>query len=215
MRQERQKARRHEPRDPAHGPQGKRYRLEQRPFVSGAGISRRVTPQVSKLADKNSTYAAFPLTLAPLSCLGNGKNEGYDGNSESLARAANYRAAAGPRDRWSGSTTPVQIPTGYGESSCLPPHVQTSCLRNLRVCCGSVPHCRVCSHSTGERKLGHSLLPVSPRRERPGPQPLLFCPGWPSGHHWHHHVGLRASTCPRPGHSLFFHPPHPCSLSLA
>ena len=43
MRQERQKARGHEPRDPAHGPQGKRYCLEQRPFVSGAGSSRRVT----------------------------------------------------------------------------------------------------------------------------------------------------------------------------
>ena len=49
-----------------------------------------------KLADKNSTYAAFPLTLAPLSCLGNRKNVGSDRTPESLARAANYRAASGP-----------------------------------------------------------------------------------------------------------------------
>ena len=170
MRQERQKARRHEPRDPAHGPQGKRYRLEQRPFVSGAGSSRRITPQVSKIADKNSTYAAFPLTQAPLSCLGNGKKRGLRRDlwkSRESGKLSRRRRASG--DRWSGCRTPVQIPTGYGESSCLPPHVQTSCLHNLRVCCGSVPHCRVCPHSTGERKLASPGTPTPGAAWPPAP----------------------------------------------
>lgn len=90
MRQERQKARGHEPRDPAHGPQGKRYCLEQRPFVSGAGSSRRVTPQGSQASRQKFDVRRPPrLRWHRSVALVTAKNEGSDGTSESLARAAN------------------------------------------------------------------------------------------------------------------------------
>ena len=97
MRQERQKARGHEPRGPAHGPQGKRYCLEQRPFVSGAGSSRRVTPQGSQASRQKFDVRRPPrLRWHRSVALVTAKNEGSDGNLWKSRESGKYRAAASP-----------------------------------------------------------------------------------------------------------------------
>lgn len=80
MRQERQKARGHESRDPTHGPLGKGYLLEQRPWSLGLEAQGEPLLKSPRLAYKNSTYSALPLALVPPSCLGNRISGGYDGN---------------------------------------------------------------------------------------------------------------------------------------
>lgn len=198
MRQERQEARGHEPRDPAHGPQGTGYCLEQRPGFLGLETRGGPVLKSPRLADKNSTFASFPLALAPPSCLGNRGSWCCDRISENLARALNCQAAA--CHRGTASQVASYLILAGGRLSVAWSLAAERSAPSVRWRC---PASSSLPRSAGERKpSGPSLGPPfsgCPRRVQPDPQPLLRCPGGTSGH---------GCLCLRPGCSLSFPPPH-------